>query len=1391
VTSAENIATLGRVARNLQAPSNIMAQYALVVGITKYDHFRNLDKAATDAEAIAQFLEQHRYTVIRLPRKLVSENENQWAIDPTKKLTAAELSTELKIFLNDRATRQAAVIYFAGHGFRITNPLTDEQLGYLATSDSIQDGQKAIRMNDLNTLIHKSDLGSLVMLLDCCHAGTLIEQRSLLQPTQSIIRQKQNYCLIAACRDFERAREGEQHGIFTAAVLQGLSAGDAVDGEVTSNDLVGFVSRRLSPSGQEVIHAHQGQPILLVTLPKEKLQRLQEKSEASSTIKSNERFVLHKNDISTFTGRTKELKQLESQLLNVSGEKAGKIVFISGSGGWGKSTLASRFANSHQDKFPDGVIGLPVDGKAVHEVARDFARLGGREIAEDEDLSPATIMQEVFAHRRMLLIFDNVDNTDLKVLQPGGLCSLIITTRDRSISGSFRGIPEEAIIDLSEFPDDDARKLIREIVGKRVDDEPEAVDRILEMTENLPLALEIAGCALQQKSKLSLSRYAEYLKEEEDRLEELKHADDVGLNVTASIEVSLKFLEAPDIDLFACLSVSAKDGFSLETAMRAGGLLSHKESRKRLEKLHRFSLLNEVGQERYVFHTLVRIYAQALAQKKDLWDAATKRHAEYFLNLVQSNNVESPEIAKQVTENFEDILQAAQWLRKHATSNDLKESAYQFALDLRPFLLKYSYSKQAIELMKGFQSWAEDLHDWNASVKFKIQQAKYLALLEQFSEAEAVLRNSQDSIKRIADPTKQQQTKAKLLSCLGGILEKQDKLDEAIVVFQEQIEIEEILNDQRSLAIALNRRGRLWQKQNKFEEAIVDFNRASKISESLNDHISLAIALNQLGLLFKDLRKHKEAIEVLNREICIYQELDNQRQLAIALNRLGGLLQQPDSLDLEAAISVFKREIGIDRNLGDQRQLVIGLNCLGRALQQQKNFDEAIVNFKEQIAVAEALNDQKQVATGWGCLGEVYKQYKNFDNAIVAFQHEIRIEEALDNQQKLAISWNRLGGVFKDRDNLEEAIAAFNHCIEIAKKIDDQIIWAINLDCLGSALKKQDKLEEAVIAFEEEIAIAKTISNLRQLAIGWNSLGEVAKQQGYIEKSIFAFLYAATYNELLKDNQQLHSVWKRLGDILRNRDNLAAANAALRRLNPIAKDLKDSLHVAIMLHILGQAYNLMNKLEEAEFVLQESRELLDELSNNEQLLKVLKTLVETFENKQDWKQAEQILRTSYNEAEKLKDISTKEKILRKLGEICSKQESEEKFRFAQSCFRQSINLSREMNDPIRLAQAYNAWGKALRNSGKQKDAVSVLIEGFEELINDIEIHGQRSGKYTDSLRKVTEVLGDTLIKLGRREEALEYCDRASLATGSHDTWINLRNKFFDSAPKKRSKVNSF
>ncbi len=308
-----------------------MARYALVIGIAKYDKFSNLLKAVNDAEKMAQLLRQPgRFDVQPLPGKLI-ESENRWEVTPDKKLIGKELGLTLRTFLLDKAKGGEGLIYFAGHGFEAPS-LTGQPKGYLATFDcNKEDGQNAIAFDDLNALIAKSQLSSLVVLLDCCYAGSLIE-RSLLQSSFPVFNSKQDYCLITASRAIERAREDAEGGIFTKAVLEGLAENqaDETSGEINVNDLISFVSRQLKQSGQEPIYMGGGRSIPLVWYPP--------KNPVAAGVVSEEcpyrgLQAFDKEHAKFFFGRQKVVNDIQQKLAQAN------FIPIIGASGSGKSSV--------------------------------------------------------------------------------------------------------------------------------------------------------------------------------------------------------------------------------------------------------------------------------------------------------------------------------------------------------------------------------------------------------------------------------------------------------------------------------------------------------------------------------------------------------------------------------------------------------------------------------------------------------------------------------------------------------------------------------------------------------------------------------------------------------------------------------------------------------------------------------------------------------------------------------------------------------------------------------------------------------------------------------------------------------------------------------------------
>ncbi|MEH2451157.1 nSTAND1 domain-containing NTPase [Nostoc sp.] len=383
-----------------------MARYALVLGIAKYDNFTNLPKAVNDAEQIAQLLrEQGRFDVQPLPGKLI-ESENRWQITPDKKLTGKELGQALRIFLLEKAKGADALIYFAGHGFEAPS-LTGEAKGYLATSDCNKDGQNAIAFDDLNTLISKSQLSSLVVLLDCCYAGSLLE-RSFINSGFSVFNSKQDYCLITASRAFERAREDAEGGIFTKAVIKGLFEDQAkgTTGEVNANDLISFISQELKGSGQEAIYMGGGRSIPLVWYPP--------KNPVAPAVVSEEcpyrgLQAFDKEHAKFFFGREKVVSLIQQKLAQAN------FLPIIGASGSGKSSVVRAGLIPVLEKNGWRILELILPGvEPLAELKRAFTQLFERtEIREISALIDTeglpTVISRLTGSERCLLVVDQFE----------------------------------------------------------------------------------------------------------------------------------------------------------------------------------------------------------------------------------------------------------------------------------------------------------------------------------------------------------------------------------------------------------------------------------------------------------------------------------------------------------------------------------------------------------------------------------------------------------------------------------------------------------------------------------------------------------------------------------------------------------------------------------------------------------------------------------------------------------------------------------------------------------------------------------------------------------------------------------------------------------------------
>ena len=381
-----------------------MARYALVIGVAAYNNFRNLEKAVTDAEAIAQLLERQGnfQEVKRLPPKWLKD-EGRWTVTGDKKLTGKELGNALRTFLLEQATKNEAVIYFAGHGFPVSSCMGVEE-GYLATSDCAEDGRNAIPLRHFNALMVESDLSSLVVMLDCCYAGTLLE-RQLLEPTFTAFNTKRDYYLISACRGFQKAYEGVEHGVFTGAILKGLAAENADEkGQVSGDRLFDFIASELKGSSQEPIRMGWGRALTLVQYQPKKTEIV-----VDETCPYQGLEAFGKEPARFFFGREKVVQLLR--------EKLGQANFVPiiGASGSGKSSVLRAGLIPQLEKNGWRILEPILPGvEPLAELKRALLGLFGRTevreiyaLIETDGLRP--VIERMSGSERLLLVIDQFE----------------------------------------------------------------------------------------------------------------------------------------------------------------------------------------------------------------------------------------------------------------------------------------------------------------------------------------------------------------------------------------------------------------------------------------------------------------------------------------------------------------------------------------------------------------------------------------------------------------------------------------------------------------------------------------------------------------------------------------------------------------------------------------------------------------------------------------------------------------------------------------------------------------------------------------------------------------------------------------------------------------------
>ncbi len=685
---------------------------------------------------------------------------------------------------------------------------------------------------------------------------------------------------------------------------------------------------------------------------------------------------------SPFIGRVQELETLEDWV----SDPGCQLVTITGSGGSGKTRLASRLAESQDTLFGGGVFFVSIAG------CGDRQQLSSRilsAVSSVEERS-ADSMEELLdwaRNRRALLILDNVDNCSevaelaVKLLEASRQIVLFCTSYTRLDLVGERVYAIGGLSTNGGFESEAVRLFMSHVQPEsqpecRTREFMENIMQICRLVEGLPLAIDLAAGQVKRIPSEELLTSLE-------KTMDILHSGAVNLperqrSIVASFENCWKHLPERQQSVLADLTVF-QSPFTLQAAVEICGVSSSE-----VRDLANQSLLIWDGAGNYRFHRAIHQYARGKLALNELEASKlTQEHAEFFhkqlvegfanfsgngiLQFLQKIETVLPDILQ----GFTYLIDSGDWERSEAIVHPLycyyesrslyREGSEQLmaqALLCQPerggTLCRALLLSRAASLSISIQQYdqvEEQLECSLAVARETGNRAEESFCYNVLAKQAAVKKSSSSSMEyaqkalKISQSLGDRREEAHSLYNIGYALTNLGEVTKAEQVLENCRKICEELQDWRRLTKVLNVLADTACSRGNFGQALKIYNDALKIAEGLGNRYSQSLILNNIGTAYFSIKKHDAAKESYEKSLGISREIDDREGEAIALSNLGELYAEIRDFKLGVEYNqqalVISREIGSD--WGEMSARVILAICYHELGDIQAAKDELIL----------------------------------------------------------------------------------------------------------------------------------------------------------------------------------------------------------------------------------------------------------------------------------------------------------------------------------------------------------------------------------------------------------------------------------------------------------------
>jgi len=697
-------------------------------------------------------------------------------------------------------------------------------------------------------------------------------------------------------------------------------------------------------------------------------------------------------------GRETALAQVYAQL------KANNPVLVYGDAGTGKTALAATLASAYAQQ-PGGVLWMNVDNPRLEEL---LVRVGR-----------AYKVNEITSSDNPIGMIGAVENT-LKSQKPFIVIdgSIQAGVAARFISRCVDNLPllllcEQAVdgtwtdVELEMLDHDQAVTLFKQESRLSTDDADEQIGELVELVDNLPLAIVLAARAMIASKKPPQEFLA--------IMQQVANA--VGQGAEAALTVSFRTLTGAlqGVLLMMGATFSGKASAELLSMMSGAPEDSIVQAMNILAQLNLVGRTRRYGEFYYILHPTVHEFAQeSLRRSNRLGELQAKALSSVLAYARQHSAVSPPNSKNKLAMEMDNFLAAARWAveqeRREAVGelsnvisnagDFVSERGYLYELRL---LRELSTGKTAFPAYDEDESQPvvpilpededfDDFDDEDDDIEFDVDDDA-LEVIAEINEDDdddggfdlqtddlAVLRTALAQARQDDDVEQQ----IDILKRTGQVQIDQEQETEAIATYNELLTVHEDQEDNEGILDTLDMLSALMIKTDNIQAGIMNATRGVKLAEELDDSETKLQLLITLGDARQKLGESEQAIKDYEAALEIARMSDDRQNEAIILHKLG--FARLDDGDTQLAIDTWEKALELFKAQDKRAYEGKTLGGLGSAYGEMGRWAEAVNFHTSALYIARETEDKEEeglqlsslayAATQAGQLGEAVLRYR-------------------------------------------------------------------------------------------------------------------------------------------------------------------------------------------------------------------------------------------------------------------------------------------------------------------------------------------------------------------------------------------------------------------------------